>query len=774
MARAPFIEFQDTNVGLALPRPNVLNRIAIIDRFNRGPANLLTYIGNFSDFAYRYGSDTSPGSLQYQAVYDQFTNPDDANIALVRVTGRGRPASASLTFSGVAGVNNTLNIHTNFVGEVIAREDAAADIVWPMLTNTAAAPVVNSKETVTAEGPYTGSTSGRYFLRVDDVNTGVATIKWQFVPLGQNPLNWAAVTTDIDVNIAAGVDSSSNILIPLTSNNIRVRFGTVAGTALNIVEGNSWSIRVNKYVVSVPISNGDLPNQIVTSLISASAGMEPFGEITRNVQDNGVVIQLEPALTGSISNRFSFYVTADDNTVNRGFTTSPALVTTIPDPATHFTSFQGGLDGPRSAFRDFYTFNGTPLLRLQAVSEGNWGNQVTVSIYPVSNSEFRLTVRDLNGGAFNPPLADEVYTVKLEDTNESGELNALLDSKFIRGFFLPKSIDPINYDATLVRQSPLRLAPPDESETDVENPTHVDFYGPNVLIDVTLENGYDGPPVTNDDYVSIIRTLENQPVHILLVGTTNVGVQQALITEAERASDSDGLRIAVLAAPPRTTPTLSASVTRGFNSSRAVMVAGWFTYAGQPNSSRYGVPGAAVYAGKLAAIDFFVSPAARSIVGPLLNIIESDTDNYASRSNQDIYSAARLEVLSLDTVDRTYRFASGVTLSTDPAWERIYLRRAHDVVRQGAYAILRNYVAMPNSRLVRNQIAAALNAFMGELKRNGSIVSFRPAIIDSSNNSTASYFSRELYVSLQFQPLYSADYIYVTISRDTETSPLGE
>jgi phage tail sheath protein FI len=81
---------------------------------------------------------------------------------------------------------------------------------------------------------------------------------------------------------------------------------------------------------------------------------------------------------------------------------------------------------------------------------------------------------------------------------------------------------------------------------------------------------------------------------------------------------------------------------------------------------------------------------------------------------------------------------------------------------------------MPNNRLVRNQMAASLNAFMGELKRNGSIISFRPAIIDSSNNSTAAYFSRELYVSLQFQPLYSADYIYVTISRDTESSPLGE
>lgn len=759
MARAPFIRFTNVDVGFTTPRPNVQNRVCIIGQFSRGPANEVSFIGGISDFQNRFGSDNSSGSLFYQAAYEQFTDPSAFNVAAVRVLGRSKPAATALLFSGVASQSNLLTLHTRYVSKAITREEYVTDI--PVLGS-----FVPWAVSVNTGGRFTGTVSGRIFFRVTSVSPDSAVVKYQFVPLGGTLTAWADVNDDVVVLTEVG-NSSSGVAV-LLEQGVTLTLGTVTDAALALAVGNEGYARVNASEVSIDINEGDLPNQVVNNLIEAATDVEPFGSIERNTTDNGVVITLDERLVpGTEGNRYFLFTTLEEVEPLGGLAINPVPSSDPED----YTAFTGGVEGPRQAYRDFYPLTGTiPILRIQAVTEGDWGNGLSLDIYPISNSEFRLSISDSKSTAFNPPLIAESYIVDLNRTDESGFLTDLAGSKFVRGMFLPKFNDPLSFDVNLARVSPVRLAPAVSSVNNPEDPRHPNFFGPNFLKDISLEDGYDGPLANDSDYIAVIRNLVNHPVHIIAVAdASSEAVNQILIAECERATERDGLRIALLSSSRNLTPNLASKASRGYDSTRAVMVGGWVTYAGQANAPRFAVPASAFYAGKLANIPHYVSPAARGLVGPVFGVLETDIDGNNSTASLDIYSEARIEVLSLDKFTGTYSFSSGVTLSSDPAWERIYLRRSHDVVQTGLEQLLRSFLAQPNSRDFRARIGAGINAYLSNLRQRGEILDFRPPTIDASNNTPTSYLNRELRIDVSFLPLYSADYITVSVSRDVNS-----
>lgn len=735
--KVPNIQFNESNVGLTPVRSGIRNRIGIVGEFSRGPANVASFITGYTDFANRYGSDLKKGSLAFQAAFDQGAE----DFCLVRVLGHAKLAKGSVRFANPATKANKLFFHLRFIGNPI---DISAT---PM------------SELVTSSGKYTATVSGRYYFYVSAIAASSATVKFTFLPLGVDPATivWASITTSIavDINLDKGVAKA-------VENGISLYFGTASQTnSLTLKIGDSWSIRVNADRFVIDINEGDLPNQVVTTLIDNLSGVTPLGEIERNAQDDGVVFAVDPQLGGEIGNKYSYYFELQD-------TVAPGISIT-PIGAENAAFMQGGEDGPRNAVRDFYNLQGVPLLRLVAVSEGSWGNQLRISIYPINNKQFRLYIEDLNAGNFNPKLESESYIINLAECDDQGFLDALKASNFVRGIFLPKYNSPTNFNIGLTATSPQRLAPANALITDPTDPAHPDYYGPTKLVQVSMLNGYEGPELTEVDYIKALAQLESEPVHIVLAAGIyeSLNVKAALITHAENSRELEGLRIAVLNARPGLSPNAAKQETLGFVSKRAVMVAGWATYAGQPNATRFTLDPAAVYAGKLAATPFFAGPNARRTAGAVLNVTEVDTKPYCSMNALQIFTDARLEVLGVDPAIQTYVFINGRTLSNDSAWDKIFIRRTYDVIRMDLFELLQQYKSEPHTNLLRVQIVAAINAYMTEKLRASHIANFKPAIADSSNNTPENYINGELNVSLSFLPLYAADYINVTLIRDS-------
>lgn len=736
MARIPSVTFNESNTGFVPIRQNIRNRIAIVSRFSRGPVQP-TFITGDTFFANTFGSDTTVGSVAYQAARDQ----DAEDFLLVRVLGNAKSATGLITFTGIATKKNTLFVNIRFISD--------------------ATPVTPIRDLITTTGTYTGSVSGRYFFYVDAVSGSVATVKYTFVPLGGNEkVDWDTITDNISVNL----DTDKGV--PKTiENGVEVTFGQAAQTNnIVLVAEDQFKVRVNAYTFPVEISEGDIPSQLANSFKEAITGREVIGDVTINATNNGAIFEVSKStdeLLGIIGNKFNYSYSLLDP-VDPGFSTTPAL-----DTSNFMT---GGEEGPRQAYRDFYSLNGTPLLRLQSNYAGDYGNNIRVTLFPDSQSRYRVVISDLNGGRFNPPLESESFTFDFANTDNNGIIEQLNRSIYVNGIFLPKFNDPVNYDTNLVNQAPLRLAPANTAITDPDDTAHPDHYGPSRLVNVSLEEGFDGPVITDDDYVRAIKSLASYPVHLVLCPGihSNPTIEQAMIAHCESESDKDGLRIAILNARPSLLPNAARQETFGLDSKRAVKVVGWSTYAGQINATKFSQSPDAIYAGKMAFIPFYASPHARRTAGSVKGLSEVDTVTTSSTQALQLFTDAKLEVLQVDPSNQTFVFTNGSSLSSDETWRRISVRRTYDVIRQDLYEVLTSYLGEPHTNKLRVQVESSVTSYLKELLRLGQIANYKNVTANDSNNGPELYQEGILNVSFDFLPLFPVDYIRVNITRSTE------
>lgn len=735
MAKVPSINFDESNTGFIPIRTNSRNRIGIVSKFTRGPVSP-TFITGDDFFANTYGSDNSVGSLAYQVARDQ--NAED--FLLVRVLGSSKAAKGQITFSGIASKNNILFFNVRFI--------APAEEVTPIA------------ELITTTGKYNSTVTGTYHFKVTEIVADVATVKYAFIPKGViTTLDWDAITDSITVDLAA----DQGVALPVNSG-VEITFGqSIQMTNLGLVLNDEFKVDVFSYIYSINIRENDIPAQMVNSFKEAVTGRDAIGDVTTTADGNGVIFELNRTtdeLVGDIGNRFSYTFSLQDEDTP-GFITSPIL------GAEPFMT--GGEEGPRAAFKDFYTINGTPLLRVQAIHPGSFGNNIRVTLYPEPNLKFKLIVSDVTANNFNPRLTTETFVFDFLNTDPQGIIETLNTSNFIRGIFLPKFLDA-QFDINLISQAPVRLAPANNLITDVDDPTHADFYGPGRLINIPLQNGYDGPEVTNDDYIRAINSLENYPVHIVVCPGihSNPTIEQALIAHAEKEVDKDGLRIAVLNARPGLLPNAARQETLGLESKRAVKVVGWSTYDRQRNSPRFGISPDIIYAAKLSYIPFYASPHARRTAGGIRGIAEVDTRLNSSKQALQLYSDAKLEVIQVDPSTQSFMFTNGNSLSSEEAWRRISVRRTYDVIRQDIYDMLTNYIGEPHTNLARAQVSSSVTAYLQELLRQGQIANFRDVVCNESNNPPQLYITGTLNVSFSFLPLFPIDYINVTIIRSSE------
>ncbi|MFB6284785.1 MAG: phage tail sheath C-terminal domain-containing protein, partial [Halobacteria archaeon] len=126
-----------------------------------------------------------------------------------------------------------------------------------------------------------------------------------------------------------------------------------------------------------------------------------------------------------------------------------------------------------------------------------------------------------------------------------------------------------------------------------------------------------------------------------------------------------------------------------------------------------------------------------------------------------------IEALYYDNSKRGYKFLNGRTTSTTNGVEKWFtLRRVGDHIITNLYNNLQWARSLPNNPELRRRVASAADAFLERMVEEGVILSFRPSVADSSNNTSQSIRKGVLNVRITYTPLIPADIIDVSIRRD--------
>jgi hypothetical protein len=437
-------------------------------------------------------------------------------------------------------------------------------------------------------------------------------------------------------------------------------------------------------------------------------------------------------------------------------------------------NFVGGVNELIPSQRFFYTRSGNKVLYLESIS---YGSKVYVNIKPVDESNFILEVRE------------EVPTNSLALPNESfylsntgvdlstGVYPETLSSKLLRAYYVPV-IEAVGLGLSEVNfnQVPLRLAPPDEQAqfSDVSFPTHPDHVGAQYLQNISLVGGQEIDPsvaLSEDSYVSAIERLNDQDVSIIIAPGVIAGdiryekAINALIQQADQATPYNGLRLAVLATPPKLTSSRAEILNSQYATKNLVLVGGYstLTSARGIGLSQYGPEG--FYAGLLATSDTYVSPASSYDNKFIIGASNLDTDGRLSML--DAYTNNNIEMLIVDRVSNKVKFLNGRTTSGDSAykWVAIVRQTQHLIMN-----IVRNLEwarSAPNTPQSRARVAAAVDALLKSEQRRGAITGFKPTIVNSSDPERIAQGYMDLVIV--WVPVFPADYITAEIIRSIST-----
>lgn len=446
--------------------------------------------------------------------------------------------------------------------------------------------------------------------------------------------------------------------------------------------------------------------------------------------------------------------------------------------------FIGGSDGPRLAYRDFYSVTGEPLLRIVARSPGTYGNKLKIDITPDAQGRFQLTVTDEDSRQFLPQEYSESFLLDNQTIDrQSGVYPETLSSKIIRAFFIPAleaaKVPGSAVDERLFRLLPLRLAPPFEVYNSGfgSGEGSISSQGGQILKGVYLRGGTDTPPnAINAKEIEVraqteaVRRLESSNLAILGLPGAIYGdsLYQSLFAEAkaqvERSTAQNGLRIAVFDGPSRMGARQAYALSDQIDSPRVVLLAGYQTYRGQQAAGFNAVPSSGTYAGALVVRPPHISPP--STYGGFLprGVISVDTNN--SPQFLDTLTRGRTEALHYDGSLEAYKFLNGLTTATDTRDRYVSVRRIMDQIVSDLYDYLQWVRSEPNTRSLQKRVAAACDAYLIAKMTEDYLVRVANTICGPENNTVDDMLRGILNIRIRVTPVFPADFIRVDLVRD--------
>ncbi|MGG6283675.1 phage tail sheath C-terminal domain-containing protein [Leptolyngbya sp. AN03gr2] len=570
-------------------------------------------------------------------------------------------------------------------------------------------------------------------------------------------------------------------------------FGKVA-----FVEGISYRIPIARAFAKIgsaqengsELLTGTLASDLFRMLRTEALVNSTIGSLIEEIEIGDtlppVSMKLTSRFTGAEANRLTVQFA-------RTTSSSPALPSDLSftrgNQTVSFTTgetgvfaFTGGQQGSEPAYLDLYDVSGNPLVRILAVSDGAYGNNVKVSITPNDQGQFSLFVIDEDSSSYQNTVTSDVLTLSTREVDPStGLFFGSANSRVVRAYYLPYLRGYQQLTDSELNRVPMRVAPLLEGRNgpirSVKQTIFSRSYqGAAYLQNLPLRNGFDGPTQLSGQTAQAIKravqTLESEDIAILGVPGVIAGDQQyasvieEVLGQINRATPTTGLRRAIIQAPRRLSASQAKILAASLNNPRITMVAGYISMVGVPGSNN--VPSDGIYAGILASNRPSVSPASASEGSIPSGILSVDTPS--SPPYLDELTRAGVEVLYYDGGLKIYKFLNGLSTAIGSNDNYVSIRQTGDQILQDLYLNLLWVRSNQNTPALRSQVATAVDAYFQSKVRDNWIAGFRPTVCGNSNNTPETIARRELNISIFYTPIFPADYINVGIRREVNDS----
>lgn len=260
--------------------------------------------------------------------------------------------------------------------------------------------------------------------------------------------------------------------------------------------------------------------------------------------------------------------------------------------------------------------------------------------------------------------------------------------------------------------------------------------------------GTNGEAASPTDYQTSLAKLENELINIVVLAgqpASNGQIAAALQGHLNLTTDSKRERIAVIGS--NGTTDVNAVAGHNLDSDRIIYVG-----PGIRISNSETLPGAytaAAVAGLLSSIPVQTSPTNKVLSIPGL----------AAE-----YSTGQLEKLVLSNVLAVekrsgFRIVKGITTASNSAWHQITTRRIVDYAIYGVRSSCNPYIGKLNNERVRGAMKATIDAFLTRMTEDEALVSYELEV----GATRAQEIAGEAIVTMTIRPTFSIDFIRVTM-----------
>ncbi len=512
--------------------------------------------------------------------------------------------------------------------------------------------------------------------------------------------------------------------------------------------------------MNVTIVDADAVSTTVTvattvSQVASTVATNVAAALNANATFAALVVVTAPTGNTGTTGKLTFTAVdagdaGNDITILFGLTTTTGLTGTTP--STIFSTaahLAGGYDAPEAATATLADDADADVVTFTAVRLGTKVTVKTIVEASLDDDEdgtrlFNLTLTESYSGT---TYTETYRNVDLTDVYDDDKLSATRNSRIATGV--------------------------------VESSTTLPELG-----STTLTGGSDGDTAyTLQDFYTAIDAMEEFHCTIVVCpGAKPAGISQkslddAMLIHAE-GTDTEmgelmGLRIFVGSMPKGTLAadmsTLKAA-SRIPDSKRCVMVVGWGTSTRQPKFTRYGVDGAALYAGHLVMTPTEVSPAAATSAPKIKGI--SEIDSPITVPNQNTLNLYRCDAIIKDPITGAFVVLNGRTTSSDPAWYWVCYRRVYDAVRTDiffGFSWVKSEPMRAGAKGLDSQIENGVDAYLSG-KVGSWLNGYSPTVSNDANNSEASRNAGQRFVDVYMEMVPPNDRTQWNLNREAKAS----
>ena len=359
----------------------------------------------------------------------------------------------------------------------------------------------------------------------------------------------------------------------------------------------------------------------------------------------------------------------------------------------------------KSASKANYTLTQgtTELLKLEAITEGTWGNDIAIQIVQPDTGQplkkVELTYNNI----------EESYQVQ-----NIGELE-----------------QEINQKSVLVRANVLG----DASQLPDNIPSTTNFTG-----------GTNGEDADNNDYETSLAMLENEIINIVLLAGQDENMASVLEGHLKATAEIKRERMGIIGSG---TDTLDDIANHTLNNDRLIFTAPGILSTS--NNKQYKLSGAymaAAVAGLIASLPPKTSPTNKTLV------IEGLSTEFNSSQLEKLVSSRVLVVEKRNG----FRIVKGIT-TDDGAWKQITTRRIVDYAIYGVRSSCDPYIGKLNNERVRGAMKATLDSFLTGMVEDEALVGYTLNV----SATRAQEIAGKVMVEMTLQPTFSIDFIQVTM-----------